>query len=111
MLTIVDTPGSRYLKHIVYGIYLSDSSFSPSRPLSVQDGTATVMRTCSALDVPIIAIFVTKMDDTHDHPYSEEDYLKVSDDVMARWRRKCPSWIAPSFRSRHCVGGFEAADI
>ena len=59
----------------------------------MQDGTATVMRTCSALDVPIIAIFVTKMDDTHDHPYSEEDYLKVSDDVMARWRRKCQAGL------------------
>ena len=64
MLSIIDTPGySRFLNNIIYGAHLSDLALLVVEASSgVEAGTLNVARILRSFAIPVVGIFVTKMD-------------------------------------------------
>jgi elongation factor 1-alpha len=80
VLTLIDTPGhSRYLDNTIYGTYLADLAVLViEASVGVGIGTIGIARILSAFSIPIIAIFVTKMDVVG---YSELRFQEVKDEI------------------------------
>ncbi len=64
LLTLIDTPGfSRFLDNIIYGIHQSDlAALVVEAAAGVGLGTIGVTRILASFAIPLIGVFVTKMD-------------------------------------------------
>lgn len=80
LLTLIDTPGfSRFLDNIIYGIHQSDLAvLVVEAAAGVGYGTIGVTRILESFAVPLIGVFVTKMDVVG---YSELRFNEVKEEI------------------------------
>ena len=99
-LTLVDTPGHEsYLDNTIYGVYLADLAvLVVEATTGVGYGTIRIARILSSFAVPIIAVFVTKMDLIG---YSERRFRAVEEEIeqfvtpLFKYQDKYPPPIIP----------------
>lgn len=80
VLSLIDTPGAQVRRtNTIYGIYLSDYAvLLVDVQKGVEDGTIDVMNIVKALQVQLIATFVTKMDLAG---YNQERFNQVAEEI------------------------------